>query len=103
MDVWVYMVRCADGRYYIGSHRGHSHQTRVNEHNAGLNRKAFTYSRRPVNLVWYERFVHITDAIAVERQLKGWSRAKKDALIAGDWEQVQALSKNYTEYGKPKD
>ena len=99
-DVWVYMLRCSDGHYYVGSHRGSSPETRVNEHNAGPDPKAYTYARRPVELVWAERFVHVTDAIAAERKIKGWSRAKKEALIAGDWERVQMLSRNYTQYGK---
>jgi putative endonuclease len=43
--------------------------------------------------VWSEHFARITDAIAVERQVKGWTRAKKEALIKGDWRQLQQLSK----------
>ncbi len=99
-DSWVYMLRCADGRYYVGSHRGQSPETRVHEHNAGKNKKAYTYSRRPVELVWAERFVNVTDAIATERQIKGWSRAKKEALTAGDWSKIKTLAMNYTENAK---
>ena len=52
----------------------------------------YTASHRPVEVVWTEEFQHINDAIVVERQIKGWSRAKKTALIAKDWDRLQALS-----------
>ena len=93
MDAWVYMLRCADGRYYVGSHRGADVGVRVGEHQAGKDPKAFTFKRRPVELAWCERFQRITDAIAFERRLKGWGRAKKEALIAGDWGEVQRLAR----------
>ena len=90
---WVYMLRCADGRYYVGSHRGEEVAARVWEHQAGVHPKAWTFKRRPVELVWCGSFEMITDAIGFERQLKGWSRAKKEALIAGDWNEVSRLSR----------
>jgi len=89
---FVYMLQCADGAYYIGSHRGDDLQVRVAEHNSGYRKKAWTYRRRPVALVWSEHFTLITDAIACERRLKGWSRAKKEALIAGDYARIVELS-----------
>src|SRR6266478_2243499 len=76
MGVYVYMLRCADDSYYVGSATGDDLSARVDQHNAG-SRKGYTFSRRPVVLVWSEYFDRITDGIAVERQLKGWSRAKK--------------------------
>ena len=85
MAIFVYMLRCADGAYYIGSHRGEDVAHRVADHNAGRFPKAWTYRRRPVELVWAEYVEHALDATAVERQLKGWTRAKKEALIRGDW------------------
>jgi len=60
----------------------------------------YTSLRRPVELVWSEYFDRITDAIAAERQIKGWSRAKKTALIDGDWASLQKLSKRRG--GRPK-
>jgi hypothetical protein len=60
---------------------------------------AITQSRRPVQLVWSEYFDRVTDAIAVERKLKGWSRAKKHALIVDDWQSTSRLSKRRG--GKP--
>jgi putative endonuclease len=92
MGAYVYMLTCADGSYYIGSATGSDLGQRIAEHNSGV-RAGYTQSRRPVCLVWSEYFDRITDAIAVERKLKGWSRAKKAALIAGDWKSVSRLSK----------
>ncbi len=90
---WVYMLECADGHYYVGSHRGEFLENRINEHNAGKNKRAYTYTRRPVKLVWSEYFQRITDAIAMERRVKGWRRSKKEALIEGNWGEIQRLSK----------
>lgn len=92
MSAWVYMLKCADGSYYVGSHRGGDVQTRVGQHQAGEGGD-YTQRRRPVTLIWCEEFQRITDAIAFERRIKGWSRAKKEALVAGDWSEVSALSR----------
>ena len=91
--IYVYILRCADGSYYVGVTRG-SLGDRVAQHNAG-NFGGYTGSRRPVVLVWQQEFQRLTDAIAAERQLKGWSRAKKDALIQGDVELLHLLSQQY--------
>jgi putative endonuclease len=86
------MLRCADGSYYVGSATGDDLGPRIAAHEAGAYR-GYTFDRRPIVLVWHEHFDRVTDAIAVERQIKGWSRGKKEALIKGDWELVQRLSK----------
>jgi len=88
---YAYMLRCADGSYYVGSARRGLDQ-RVGEHNAGTC-GGYTSTRRPVVLDWAQHFLIITDAIAVERQIKGWSRAKKEALIRGDYDAIKRLSK----------
>ena len=88
---YIYMLRCADGSYYVGSARA-GLDRRVSEHNNGTY-GGYTSKRRPVVLVWAEHFLNITDAIAVERQIKGWSRAKKEALIRGDYGRVRELAK----------
>ena len=93
MNAWVYILRCRDGKYYVGSARGDLGR-RVDEHNAGVY-PGFTKSRRPVVLVYAQDFDRIADAIAAERQLKGWSRAKKEALIAGDFDMLKKLSQNH--------
>ena len=92
MGALVYMLLCADGSFYVGSATGDDLTKRVAEHNAGTY-PGYTSSRRPVQLVWSEHFPRITDAIAVERKLKGWSRAKKAALIESDWSAIEQLSK----------
>ena len=89
MAIFVYMLRCRDASFYVGSTRA-SLERRIGEHNAGTF-GGYTARRRPVLLVWHQEFQRITDAIAVERQLKGWSRAKKEALARGDWDSIGAL------------
>jgi putative endonuclease len=88
---YVYMLRCADGSYYCGSCRKPVEE-RLAEHQQRVFPAAYTASRLPVALVWSEHFVSITDAIAFERRLKGWSRAKKEALIRGDWHVIVSLA-----------
>ena len=88
---YVYMLKCSDGSYYIGSTRV-SLETRFAEHVTGRF-GGYTASRRPLSLVWFQEFSEITDAIAAERQLKGWSRAKKKALVDGDFSRVSLLAK----------
>ncbi len=88
MSAFVYILRCADGSYYVGSARGESLDKRIGEHQGG-ERPGYTSTRRPVELVFAERFDRITDAVDAERRIKGWSRAKKEALIRGDWPLVQ--------------
>ena len=84
------ILRCADGSYYVG----HSDdlETRVGAHQSGLI-KGYTQKRRPVTLVWSQDFPDRDQAFATERQIKGWSRAKKEALIRGDWDGLQLLSR----------
>ncbi len=91
MVAYVYILRCGDGRYDVGSTRD-SLEQRIAEHNTG-HYGGFTSSRLPVALVYHEAFERITDAIAAERRLKGWSCAKKEALIVGDFERIKKLSK----------
>jgi putative endonuclease len=92
MGAFVYMLQCADGSYYVGSATGDDLWRRVAEHEAGAYR-GYTYTRRPIRLIWSEHFDRITDAIAVERKIKGWSRAKKEALVKGDWGKIKLLAK----------
>ena len=90
MGAFLYILLCADGSYYVGTTRD-SLDKRVSEHNAGTF-GGYTSRRRPVRLVFHEEFDRITDAIAAERQVKGWRRAKKEALIRGDYEALARLS-----------
>jgi predicted GIY-YIG superfamily endonuclease len=91
MDAFVYILRCRDGRYYVGSARGDLDH-RIAGHNAGTY-GGFTRHRRPVALVFSERFTRIEDAIAAERQIKGWRRERKEALIRGDLGVLPELAK----------
>jgi putative endonuclease len=91
VSAFVYILRCADGSYYVGSTRD-SLEARVAQHNDGTF-GGFTARRRPVLLVYHEEFDQITDAIAAERQIKGWSRAKKEALIQGDYVSLHTLAR----------
>lgn len=92
MGIHVYMLHCADNPYYVGSATGDDLGPRVDQHNAG-SRPGYTFTRRPVVLVWSEYFDRISDGIAVERQIKGWSRAKKEALMRSDWSAISKLSR----------
>ncbi len=87
----VYMLRCADGSFYTGVTR-RPLEERVREHESGAV-AGYTQSRRPVELVWSEEFQWAADAIAMERRVKGWSRRKKRALAAGDWEALKRAAK----------
>ena len=90
----VYMLPCADGSYYIGSARL-GLERRLSEHN-NATYGGYTSRRLPVALIWSQHFLDITDAIAVERQIKGWSCAKKEAPIRGDYGTIQSLAKRRT-------
>ncbi|GJE16155.1 GIY-YIG nuclease family protein [Methylobacterium marchantiae] len=92
MAAFVYILLCADGSYYVGSARGETLDRRLGEHHAGTF-PGYTSERRPVVLVYAEEFDRITDAIAFERRVKGWGRAKKEALIASDWDALKHLAK----------
>jgi len=98
MGAFVYMLLCRDGSYYVGSATGDDLSLRIAQHQSGA-LPGYTFSRRPVKLVWSEYFAQITDAIATERKVKGWSRAKKQALVNNDWKSIVSLSKRRA--GKP--
>ncbi len=91
MPSFVYILKCSDGSYYTGSTGELEH--RIAQHKSGLI-PGYTKSRLPVELAWSESFKEMRDAIAAERQIKGWSRAKKEALIKGDFELLKELSKS---------
>ena len=94
---WVYILECADGTYYTGCTS--DLDTREWQHQTGCF-GGYTSARRPVKLVWSEDFENIADAAAFERQVKGWSRKKKEALIRGEYEKLPELSRSKS---RPKD
>jgi putative endonuclease len=75
---FVYILECSDRSYYTGLT---SNTERIQEHNIGKYCNSYTYARRPVKLVYYEEFYDVWQAIDREKQIKRWSRAKKQALI----------------------
>ena len=85
----VYMLRCSDGSYYVGHTNDLEH--RLSAHEMGPI-EGYTLSRRPVELVFSDQFSTRQEAFHRERQIKGWSRARKEALIKGDWDGLVELS-----------
>ena len=93
MPFYAYMLHCRDGSYYVG--HTEDLELRILQHNEG-SLCGYTARRRPVTLVWSDMFITRDDAFWIERKLKGWSRAKKEALIAGDWELISKLARGRT-------
>jgi len=91
-NYYVYIVQCNDGFYYTGV--TNNVDRRVEEHNEGLDPGCFTFKRRPVVLKYYEHFQNIENAIVYEKQLKGWSRKKKEALFVRDYDEISRLAKS---------
>ena len=91
-NYWVYIVKCKDGKYYTGV--TNDLDKRLQEHNEGINPRCYTFERRPVKLMYEEHFRDINQAIAWEKQLKGWSRKKKEALFRRDIEEIKRLARS---------
>jgi len=89
---FVYILRCSDDSFYIGQTTDLS--KRITEHETGVLPKSYTHSRRPVKLVWFGEFPTHEEAFAFERQIKGWSRAKKKALIDDDWDKIHQIGQD---------
>jgi len=87
----VYILKCADDSYYVG--QTHDIVQRVAQHQDGTF-AGYTSARRPITLVWRESVQTDDEAFRLERKLKGWTRVKKEALIAGDFERLHDIVKN---------
>ncbi len=87
---YVYILKCSDNSYYTGV--TNDIEVRIKQHNLGLSPNSYTYSRRPVEWVFVNEFKYIDKAIAFEKQIKGWSRKKKEAIINDNWEVLKKLS-----------
>jgi predicted GIY-YIG superfamily endonuclease len=87
---FVYIARCADGTLYVG----HTDDLAAREltHNQGHGAR-YTAERRPIRIIYSEPFVSTKEATTRERQLKGWTLAKKEALIGGDVRQLKGISR----------
>jgi len=87
---FVYMLLCADGSFYVGI--TNNVDMRLAQHQLGIDKRCYTFTRRPVKLVHSSYFYDVFEAIAWEKQLKGWRRSKKEALIQNDWPGIVELS-----------
>ena len=87
---YVYILRCSDNSLYTGI--TNDLERRVNEHNDGKLPDAYTFKRRPVVLEWFQDFTEPNQAIYFEKKLKRWSKAKKEALIKGDFDMIETLA-----------
>ncbi|MGH6813838.1 MAG: GIY-YIG nuclease family protein [Methylocella sp.] len=97
----IYILRCVDGSYYTGITR-RSVDERVSEHAQGLIEGCYTGSRLPVELVFTECYERVDEAVAAERRIKGWSRAKKEAMMRGDFAALSSLAKRKRKSQKQK-
>ncbi|MFD1629031.1 GIY-YIG nuclease family protein [Pseudopedobacter beijingensis] len=87
---YVYILKCIDNSYYTGV--TNNIERRMYEHLTGENTTCYTYKRRPITLVFCEEFNDINQVIAFEKQVKGWSRKKKEAIILGNWDKLKYLA-----------
>ena len=85
---WVYILRCADDSFYVGSTRDLDH--RLSQHDLGAV-DAYTKKRRPVVLAWAQEVERIDEAYTLEGKIKGWRRAKRIALIEGRYDLLPGL------------
>ena len=90
MSFWAYLLHCRGGAFYAG--HTDNLEARLAQHQAGAI-PGYTADRLPVELVWSHEFSARIVALTAERQIKGWSRAKKMALIWGDWDAISLLAK----------
>jgi len=93
---YTYIIKCSDNSFYTGV--TNDLERRFEEHTKGLNNKCYTFDKRPLELVWFETFANPNEAIKIEKQIKGWSRRKKKALIEKDYDRLIEYSKNYTQF-----
>ena len=87
---YVYILKCADNSYYTGM--SNDINRRFSEHQNGINKDCYTYNKRPVELVFYTEFNDVNQAIAFEKQVKGWGRKKKEAIINDKWDDLKKLA-----------
>lgn len=98
MPSYMYILECADGSYYTGSTLNLEKRLWEHQNGEGANH---TKNRLPVKLVYCEPYDRVEDAFNREKQIQGWSRRKKQALIKGNQEDLIAFAKNYTGHGNP--
>jgi len=89
--LYVYILKCSDGTYYTGV--TYDMELRLEQHNSGINKDAYTYNKRPLILAYCEMFNNYNLAIHWEKRIKNWSKKKKEALINSDWDKLKEFSK----------
>jgi len=89
-QLYVYILECSDKSYYTGV--TNNPEKRLQEHNRGIITTSYTYTRRPVKIMYVESFTNFNLAIEWEKRIKKWSRKKKEALIDGNWEKLKKFS-----------
>jgi putative endonuclease len=94
MSFWMYILKCSDRSYYTGHTDNLENRIAEHQHKA---MPCYTSTRLPVELNFQEEFGSREEALARERQVKGWNRKKKEALIRGDWKEVSRLSRSKNE------
>lgn len=92
MKGWVYILVCSDGSYYTGSTNNLEQRIAQHQKGEGANH---TKKRLPVDLIYFEEYQRIDDAFYREKQIQGWSRKKKEALINGTPELLPTLALAY--------
>ena len=92
---FTYILRCRDGSYYTG--HTDDLEMRLASHQNGTF-PCYTWDRLPIALVWSATFATRDEALASERKIKGWSRAKKEALILNDWTEIRRLARSRKVY-----
>lgn len=88
---YIYILQCSDDSYYTGV--TNNVERRFYEHQEGLIDGCYTHNKRPVKLVHIEEFSDVLEAISREKQIKGWTKKKKEALITGDFDKLVELAK----------
>ena len=99
-NYFVYILKCSDDSFYTGI--TNNIEKRLAEHNSDYSVTSYTFKRRPVQLVFCKQFQDVKQAIELEKQIKGWTRRKKEALINEDWEKLKLYAKNYTNINKSR-
>lgn len=100
--LYVYILKCSDKTYYTGV--TNNPEKRFEEHNSGFNKNSYTCSRRPLQMIYCERFTDFDLAIKWEKRIKNWNRKKKEALIKENWDKLKIESecRNETSYKNMK-
>lgn len=87
---YLYILRCFDNSYYVGSTKDLERRLRQHQEGKGA---MYTARRLPVELLYYEEYSIIDEAFYREKQVQGWSRKKREALMNGEAYLLPKLAK----------